>query len=95
MEHEREVHERILGLPRERKFFIDNLLVRIHFIIVMIRWTGLASWEFEFPFPDSLASTFLEVHDRILGLPRHSNIMRYRGTSLIRNTHPHRITIGP
>ena len=25
-----------------REFFIDNLLVRIHFIIVMIRWTGLA-----------------------------------------------------
>ena len=35
---------------REREFFIDNLLVRIHFIIVMIRWTGLAPWEFEFPF---------------------------------------------
>ena len=33
---------------REREFFIDNLLVRIHFIIVMIRWTGLAPWEFEF-----------------------------------------------
>ena len=30
---------------RERDFFIDNLLVRIHFIIVMIRWTGLAPWE--------------------------------------------------
>ena len=30
---------------REREFFIDNLLVRIHFIIVMIRWTGLAPWE--------------------------------------------------
>ena len=28
--------------------------VRIHFIIVMIRWTGLAPWEFEFPFPGSL-----------------------------------------
>ena len=27
---------------RERELFIDNLLVRIHFIIVMIRWTGLA-----------------------------------------------------
>jgi len=26
----------------EREFFIDDLLVRIHFIIVMIRWTGLA-----------------------------------------------------
>jgi len=37
--------------PLERAFFIDNLLVRIHFSIVMIRWTGLASWEFEFPFP--------------------------------------------
>ena len=30
-----------------------NLLVRIHFIIVMIRWTDLAPWEFEFPFPGS------------------------------------------
>jgi len=44
---------------REREFFIDNLLVRIHFIIVMIKWTGLAPWEFEFPFPGSLTSTFL------------------------------------
>ena len=34
-----------------REFFIDNLLVRIHFIIVMIRRTGLAPWEFEFPGP--------------------------------------------
>jgi len=32
-----------------REFFIDNLLVRIHFIIEMIRRTGLAPWEFEFP----------------------------------------------
>ena len=29
------------GRTSERDFFIDNLLVRIHFIIVMIRWTGL------------------------------------------------------
>jgi len=43
----------------EREFVIDNLLVRIHFIIVMIRWTGLAPREVEFPFPGSLASTFL------------------------------------
>ena len=42
------------------EFFIDNLLVRINFIIVMMRWTGLAPWGFEFPFPDSLTSTFLE-----------------------------------
>jgi len=44
----------------EREFFIDNLLFRIHFIIVMIRWTGLAPWEFAFPLPGSLTSTFLE-----------------------------------
>ena len=43
----------------ERESFIDNLLVRIHFIIVMVRWTGIAPWEFEFPFPGSLTSTFL------------------------------------
>ena len=28
----------------QRELFIDNLLVRIHFINVMIRWTGLAPW---------------------------------------------------
>ena len=48
-----------LGLA-QRDFFIDNLLVRIHFIIDMIWWTGLAPWEFEFPFPGSLTSTFLD-----------------------------------
>jgi len=42
-----------------REFFIDNLLVRIHCIIERIRWAGLASWEFEFPFPGGLTSTFL------------------------------------
>ena len=48
--------------PPETDFFIDNLLVRTHLIIVMIRWTGLASWEFEFPFPGSLTSTLLEIY---------------------------------
>ena len=45
--------------PLERNFFIDNLLVRIHFIIVMIGWTSLAPWKFELPFPGILTSTFL------------------------------------
>jgi len=45
----------------ERELFIDNLLVRIHFIIVMIRWAGLTPWEFEFAFPGSLTSTFLGI----------------------------------
>ena len=45
--------------PTEREFFIDNLLVRIHFIIQMIWWTGLAPWKFESPFSGSLTSSFL------------------------------------
>ena len=45
----------------EREFFVDNLQVRIHFIMVMIRCTGLAPWVFEFPFPGSLTSTFLAL----------------------------------
>jgi len=41
----------------EREFLIDNLLVRIHFAIVIIWWTGLAPWEVESSFPGSLIST--------------------------------------
>ena len=44
------------GVGAEREFFIEKLLVQIRCIIVMIRWTGLALWEFEFPFPGSLTS---------------------------------------
>ena len=41
-----------------REFLIDNLLVRIHVIIVMIRRTGLAPWEFEF---SALASRIVNI----------------------------------
>ena len=78
---------------KEREFFIDNLLVRFHFIIEMIRWTGLASWESEFPFLGSLTSTFLGCED--LGFKRVPPLgtggAGYRGTSLIRN----RLLLGP
>ena len=33
----------------------------------MIRWTGLAPWEVEFPFPGSLTSTFLQVPESEAG----------------------------
>ena len=39
------------SLKTERKSFFDKLLVRIHLIIEMIWWTGLALWEFGFPWP--------------------------------------------
>ena len=40
----------------------------------MIRWTGLAPWEFKFPLPGSLTSTFL-VGFR----PLRRNVQRFRG----------------
>ena len=43
----------------EREFITDNLLVRIHFIIVMNKWTSLAPWNFEISCSGSLTSTFL------------------------------------
>jgi len=62
------VGSRVSGMgPREREFFIDNLLVRIHFIIEMIWWTGLAPWKFELPFPGSLIYTFLVEEEKGLG----------------------------
>jgi len=48
-----------LSLIEVRELFIANLLIRVHFIIVMIRWTGLAPWEPAFHFPGSLTSTVL------------------------------------
>ena len=49
----------------ERGFFIDNLLVRIHLIIVMIRSTGLAPWEFGYHLPGSLTSSFLGIRHKL------------------------------
>ena len=43
----------------QREIVIDNLLVRFHSIIVMTRWTGLAPWDFDFPYPGGLTSTLL------------------------------------
>ena len=48
-------------VKRKRWFFMNNLLVRIHVIIVIIWWTGLAPWEFKFPFPGSLTHTLLHT----------------------------------
>ena len=46
-------------------FFIGNSLFRIHCIIMMIWWNGLAPWELEFSCPGSLISTFLEMTRRL------------------------------
>ena len=43
---------------KERVFFIDKITVQIHSVIVMIRWTRLAPWEYEFPFQGSLTFSF-------------------------------------
>ena len=79
----------LVALPppvREREFFIDDLLVRIHFIIVMIRWTGLAPWEEPRPVSPSppahlrpgkrwVSNTQFSVKEQLL----HRNLQRFRG----------------
>ena len=60
------------GERGKRDFFVDNLLVRIHSIVAMIWWTGLAPWEFEFPFPVSLTLTFHQTHNTALNIPLHT-----------------------
>ena len=55
---QRKTRQVLPALP-EREFFVDNLLVRIHFVTEMIWLTDLAPWEFEFPFPGGLISTTL------------------------------------
>jgi len=42
MQHSEEV---VFACSGEREFLLDNLLVRLHFIIMMIKWTGLAPWK--------------------------------------------------
>ena len=45
---------------------IDNLLVRIHFIIVVIRWTGLAPWDPQYTgtiqTPSPFSGDGVEIH---------------------------------
>ena len=73
-----------------REFLIGNLLVRIHFIIVMIRWTGLAPWEFESPFPGSLQAC-LDAGEgpRVQALFRLIQNIRFRVKRLPPNPEPH------
>ena len=79
---------------RETEFFIDSLLVRIHFTIVMIRWTGFAPWEFEFPFPGSLTSTFLvRTFSSLSYLPRPSSTTRPSSLASLRSVVPRRARI--
>ena len=56
--HARDRGTRLNQFTRKERVLLDNLLVRIHFIIEMIWWTSLEPWELEFPFPGSLTSTF-------------------------------------
>ena len=77
---------RAYTLPTEKESFIDNLVVRIHFIIVTIRCTSLAPWEFEFPFPGSLTCTFLtpclqKMRSPPLATAAHKGKFRYQNNS--------------
>ena len=78
--------------PVEREFFIENLQVRIHFIIVMIRWTGIAPWDFEFPFPGSLTFTFLSSYPHPEAYP---NVSKWSERHLLRPPGALGLGLGP
>ena len=66
----------------ERDFFIDNLLVRIHFIIEMIRWTGLAPCNLPSQSLFSRISYILrrkKTHAKILRIEANTATMYYSG----------------
>jgi hypothetical protein len=71
-------------------------MVRIHLIIEMIRWTSLAPWEFTFPLPGSLASTFLTP---LIGLTLETQIVYARQSenriSQLREVDPCSLTSNP
>ena len=49
---------------------VERSGVRIHFISVMARWTGLAPWGFEIPFPGIPTYTFLVTYLDVPGMTR-------------------------
>jgi len=74
----------IAGHPyRERVLY--TVLVRIHLMIVMFRWTGLAPWVFEFPFPGSLTSTFLGHPSTLNPFPPHPTPYNHKN---VQGPHP-------
>ena len=75
---------------REREFFIDNLLVRNHFIIEVVWWTGLAPWECKFPFPGSLMwlhSTPQVAHIQRVAFPKNPCFFRRTGHLRLERCH--------
>ena len=71
-------------IPTEREFFIDNLLARIHFIIVIIGCTGLAPC-ISSPVTLSGSIFFVEIHGQSQTL-NHRHPKSYALKSLIVNT---------
>jgi hypothetical protein len=92
---------RLCHQPAERDFFIDTLLVRVHFIVEMIWWTGLAPWECEFPFEVALhLPSSTSLHSTVYGVrfaarPRPENITSSNGHHRTTHLRPSRPTLVP
>jgi len=79
------------GQYSEREFCIDELVVRIHLIIVMMRWTGLASWKFGIPYPD-VVDRSIEMFEVLIVLRHayaHTHIRTYIHTQIHTRTNTH------
>ena len=51
----------LLSIITQIVLFIDDQLVRVHFITEMIQWTNFAPWVMLQPVPDGLGSTVLDL----------------------------------
>jgi len=69
-------------------------MVRIHFIIDMICWTGLVPREFEFPSPGSLTSSFHGLREHPVEQRRLPPAQRLQGY-LAHKKQLSRATLGP
>ena len=54
---------------------MNNLLLRIHFLIKTIWWTNLAPWEFGLNFPGSLISTSLHTKTFLFSVSHSTHIL--------------------
>jgi len=62
-----------------KEFFIDNLLVRIHSIIVKTRWTGLAPWESACPRECTVLLSRTMTAELSIEKLLHRSMQRFRG----------------
>ena len=83
-----------LAQDHEGASFIDNLLVRMHFIIARIQRTGIEPWVFAYLFPGSLVPAFLLPRQSVGGGRSLQNRVETRSPLLTATAPREKMTFG-